>query len=72
MDVQVGKGRVVSCGDDWCHVCGERGDAWWVVWPDNAEHDKPLTHMPKRPWDLRICLSCAKGIVAAMTGRPQM
>ena len=27
--------------DDWCHVCGERGNAMADIrYPDNAEHDK--------------------------------
>jgi len=48
--------KEVSSGNDWCHVCGGRGQRTFVLidYPANAEHDKKNTKF------LRICKDCVE------------
>lgn len=60
---KVGKGRFWFHGYDWCHVCGRRVDTWYLMIPDNAEHDKPLSGNEKRRWNLRVCRDCVASML---------
>jgi len=66
-EIRVGKGLVIRdfWDWDWCHMCGERRQEWWICTPRNAKHDKALKQAPRGPWGVRICKHCIAGIAKA-------
>lgn len=61
----IGPSRVkVSLKDDWCHICGKRGERCFIefFYPANAEHPEPGQRnvIPNAQY-VRICDLCFDG-----------